>query len=257
MKYSPNNWTHYLYITSFSDGCFYTGVSKYRGSDPENDGYYGSPKRKNVLEKIAREIKCKEVIAYLWCSSQEEAYDVESEWQVANFEITNPLCLNGHFGCTNFKHSSCVESGKKQGKSNVENGNMAKAQAASIEINRRPVVLYNPSAAEEIAFESVGEASNYLECTYSNLVKHLTGKSGSCKGHYARYSDGAYQVDVTKKVRTVNRPFKLKHIKTGRVENFSSIGDAVKLVKGSPSNLASLLRGERKSWMGYKFYEYM
>ncbi len=112
-RLSQNNWTHYLYIINFEDGCFYTGVSKRKGDNPLTDGYFGSPTDKKSWKFKEHE---KEVVAYLWCESHEEAYQIEGKWQSLSYDLTDPFCLNKHFSTSGwtFEGKTHKEESKRQ-----------------------------------------------------------------------------------------------------------------------------------------------
>lgn len=93
-KLTHENWTHYLYIIQFVDGCYYTGVSKRKGDNPLCDNYWGSPSNREKWNEVMFE---KQIIAYLWCNSHAEAYQMESQWQKLSYCVKDVYCLNKVF----------------------------------------------------------------------------------------------------------------------------------------------------------------
>jgi hypothetical protein len=79
----------YVYKIIFLDGCWYWGTSKYKGTPPEKDGYYGSP----VTHKHKwREPHSKLVLKTF--SNEGDRLDYEEKCILP--DLNNPRCLNEH-----------------------------------------------------------------------------------------------------------------------------------------------------------------
>jgi hypothetical protein len=212
---SQSTWTHYLYIIHFVDGHYYTGVSKRKGDNPSCDGYWGSALDKSKWHKV---MYYKEIIAYLWCDCHSQAYVIEEEWQKRNFSIKHPLCLNKHFGSTNFctessmlggrtggssnvqnntgfwrkdllekRLETCRQGGLKGGKAAVESGQLAEAQKKAWQATSRPIVLISLSTGEKITHPSLQAAARAIGGSAGAICNVLKGHRNSHKGFSAEY----------------------------------------------------------------------
>jgi len=214
-RLTPNNWTHYLYIIRFVDGCFYTGVSKRKGDDPLADGYFGSSTSKKHVEKWSSVKYTKELVAYLWCQSHAEAYEIETKWQKSTYSVNDSFCLNERFGSTNFSEDTTKQGGKTQGRRNVENGtgmfrpdivarrnagefgkskpnpNQVRAmQEKGWASTRKQVVLVHIETGTETTYESLQAAARAINGAASALCRVIKGDSKSHKGYRAYYIQG-------------------------------------------------------------------
>jgi len=214
---SQKNWTHYLYIIQFEDGCFYTGVSKRKGDDPLIDGYYGSStakKHKDRWESIKHE---KEIVAFLWCESHSEAYSIETEWQKRNYSLNDPKCMNERFGSTNFSDDSQKQGGKTQGNLNVryglgfwdpevqsnrntfcskgglrggrsavESGQLAEAREKAFAKTRKPIILTKDGI--DTIYPSVQEAARSIGGFASAISLVANGKRNHHLGYTAKWT---------------------------------------------------------------------
>ena len=212
MKLTEENWTHYLYIIRFVDGFYYTGVSKRKGDDPALDKYYGSClDRSKWLETMYG----KEVIAYLWANSHEEAYEEETGWQKLNYRLEDSLCLNKHFGSTNFKEESSKRGGHTQGNRNVE--------------------------------KNLGFWRDDIKRKRSEI-----GRVGGLKGGKKAVDTGQLARAREKAWRVISKSVILIHIKTGEREIHPSLHAAARSINGSASALCNVLKGHRNSHKGFK-----
>jgi hypothetical protein len=203
-KLTSENWTHYLYIIRFVDGRFYTGVSKRKGDNPLTDGYFGSPLDRSVWDTVMYE---KEIIAYLWCKSHEEAYGIEAEWQKKCYEVNDTFCLNKHFGSTNFSEEAAKQGGKTQGQRNVKNG----------------TGLFRPDI---VARRNAGE---FKSKPNPNQVAEMQRKG---------WESNSKEVILT-------------HIATGKQTTYPSLHAAARDIGGSPGALCHVIKGERKTHLGF------
>lgn len=215
MPMSQSTWTHYLYIIHFVDGHYYTGVSKRKGDNPLCDGYWGSSLDKSKWHEV---MYYKEIVAYLWCDCHSQAYAIEEEWQKRNFSIKHPLCLNKHFGSTNFCTESSKRGGHTQGADNVKNntgfwrkdllekrsesgrkgglkggktavesGQLADAQKKAWQATSRPIVLISLSTGEKITHPSLQAAARAIGGSAGAICNVLRGHRNSHKGFSAEY----------------------------------------------------------------------
>jgi len=237
---SEKTWTHYLYIIKFIDGHFYSGVSKRREIEPVLDGYFGSPTDRSKWHEIMYE---KIIIAYLWVSSQEEAFSIETLWQKTNFKINDPLCLNKHFGRSNFSTESCIRGGQNSGLNSsitgrlreisrlgglkaVSSGQLAKAR----EISRQ-------SEKTKEAWRKIGK--KHVLSGHLARIGKIGGKRNVESGHMARLAE------ICKK------PVELTNILTGEIKVYPSVRSAADSIGAHQSNLSSLLAGRGKSCKGH------
>ena len=215
MKLTQYTWTHYLYLIRFVDGSYYTGVSKKKGDDPLCDGYWGSPICKQKWKEV---MFSKEVLCYLYCQSHKEAYEIEKLWQLSNYDINDPLCLNRHFGKTNFKDEAskrggrtqgvrnvktntglwrkdllekrsetCRQGGLKGGKTAVKSGQLAKAREKALQATSRPIMLISLSTGEKTMHPSLQAAARAIGGSAGAICNVLKGHRNSHKGFRAEY----------------------------------------------------------------------
>ena len=218
-RLSQNNWTHYLYIINFEDGCFYTGVSKRKGDDPLTDGYFGSSSAKKHSERWKYMKFEKQVVALLWCEGHSEAYSIETNWQKSTYHVNDPNCINEHFGSTNFSDDTSRQGGKTQGRDNVESGKgfwrpdlleirpktsqkgglkggksavqtgqLAEARKKAHKATSKPIILTNIETGEETQYPSLHAAARAIDGSAAVLCRILKGIGKSHKGHTACYA---------------------------------------------------------------------
>jgi hypothetical protein len=237
---SVETWTHYLYKIEFVDGYFYSGVSKRKGDSPLHDGYFGSPTDSSKWHETMYK---KVIIAYLWVSSQEEAFSEETQWQKANFKIHDPMCLNKHFGRTNFSKESSSKGGYNSGMKSHVSGRLR-------EMSR----LGGLKAVSSGQLAKARELSRKSEKTKEAWRK--IGRRNALSGHLARIGKlgGKRNVEsghMAKLVEMCKKPVELTNISTGEVKVYPSIVSAANSVGAHQSNLSSLLAGRGKSCNGH------
>lgn len=214
MELSFNTWTHYLYVIHFVDGCYYAGVSKRKGDNPNSDRYWGSSKSKKHKEKWVTVHHWKEVIAYLWCNSHREAYEIEAVWQKLNFNLNDDLCLNERFGSTNFSESTQRQGGRTQGALNVIN---------------------NTGFWREDLIK----------------LRSKTGRLGGLKGGKIAVKTGQLAHAREKAWKATSKPVVLTNLLTGEKTSYSSLQAAARGIGGSASALCNVLKGHRNSHKGF------
>lgn len=79
----------YCYKIIFADGCWYWGTSQYKGTDPEKDGYYGSPK----THKKHWGVPHSKIVIKVF-SNEGERLDYEEACILP--DLNDPRCLNEH-----------------------------------------------------------------------------------------------------------------------------------------------------------------
>lgn len=81
----------YVYKIIFADGCWYWGVSKFKGKPPHLDGYYGSP----VTHRDKWKEPHSKIVMKEFCSFEEgKVYEV----LCIKPDFNNPRCLNENVG---------------------------------------------------------------------------------------------------------------------------------------------------------------
>jgi hypothetical protein len=184
--YSKDTWTHYLYLLQFSDGSYYSGVSKRKGDDPSIDGYFGSPMANKT--KWASEQPKKIIIAYLFVGDNFEAFQIESDWQRSQFDLADSLCLNAHFGNTHFNTEATKRGGASTGMKNVLSGHLDRIRPASNAKRKRPVIVTYNETGQIIWYPSVSAAAKGLNVHYSTLCNYLANRRKSCSRYLIQYA---------------------------------------------------------------------
>jgi predicted GIY-YIG superfamily endonuclease len=212
MKLAPENWTHYLYVIRFVDGFYYTGVSKRKGDNPACDRYFGSCLNKSKWFETMYE---KEIVAYLWLNTHEEAYSAEEKWQKLSFRLKDHFCLNKHFGSTNFKEEASRNGGRMAGKNNVE--------------KRRGFWR------EDLL-----------------LIRSETCRQGGLKGGKSAVETGQLAKARETAWKNTSKATALICLCSGEITIYPSLNEAARAINGSAGALCSVIKGFRKSHKGFK-----
>lgn len=208
----------YVYaVVNFEQRLAYIGS---RGSKitPLEDSYMGSYSRDSNFRPTKKIILSEH-------QSRTEAFEAEREWQIKFDVVKSPLFVNkGIVHCNGFSSFGRIMPEEEKIRRKL--------------LNTKPVSLKDIETGEVLRFDSQSLAAEFIGCSVKNVNNLVKNRSKSLRN----YTLPETNVEATG-VNALRRPVVLKWIETGKIIEFSSVGDAAKFAKCDYTGISKLSSG--------------